>query len=73
VIGAALGHHGAARAHEETRKTSAIASAQVVQGVNLSLPFSAWGVGRPGDDGEVVASIRAAVEKLVVELGWRPE
>jgi NAD(P)H-dependent FMN reductase len=69
VIGSALGHYGGARGHEETRKSSGVAGAQVVVGVNLSLPFSAWGAGHPSDNAEVVASIRAAVEKLVAEVG----
>ena len=68
VIGAALGHYGAARAHQETRKSSGVAGARVVESVNLSLPFSAWGSGPPGDNAEVVASIREAVEKLVAEV-----
>jgi NAD(P)H-dependent FMN reductase len=68
VIGAALGHYGGARGHEETRKVSGIAGAQVLEGVNLSLPFSAWGAGHPRDNAEVVAGIRAAVEKLVAEV-----
>jgi NAD(P)H-dependent FMN reductase len=68
VIGAALGHYGGARAHEETRKTSVIAGARVVESVNLALPFSALGTGHLRDNAEVVAGVREAVEKLIAEI-----
>jgi NAD(P)H-dependent FMN reductase len=68
VIGAALGHYGGARAHDATRTSAGVAGARVVQGVDLSLPFTALGDGHPRGNAEVVAGVRAAVEKLVADI-----
>lgn len=69
VIGAALGRHGGAWAHDETRKSFRIAGARVVEEITLSLPIKTLAGGHPRESAEVAAAVREAVGKLAAEVG----
>lgn len=68
VIGAALGRYGGAWAHDETRKSFGIAGPRVLETIELSLPISSLDGSHPRDNGEVVAAVRDAVERLAAEV-----
>lgn len=69
VIGAALGRHGGSWAHDETRKSSGIAGARVVEAVKLSLSLKTLDGQHPAENAELVDNVRESVEKLVAEVG----
>lgn len=69
VIGAALGQYGGAWAHDETRKSSGIAGARVVESIKLSVPISSLDGAHPREKAELVSAVREIVEKLVAEVG----
>jgi NAD(P)H-dependent FMN reductase len=68
VIGAALGRYGGAWAHAETRKSFGIAGPRVLESIELSLPIPSLDDSHPRDNGEVVAAVRDAVERLAAEV-----
>mgnify|MGYP003404330962 FL=1 len=69
VIGAAQGRYGGTWAHDEARKSFAIAGPRVVDSIRFSLPLADLDGRDPGDDDEVVASLRKAVAELAGEVG----
>lgn len=69
VIGGAMGRYGGVWAHDETRKSFAIAGARVVESIKLSVPFATLEGTAPADHAELSANVREAVGKLVAEVG----
>ena len=69
VIGAALGQYGGVWAHDETRKSLAIAGPRIVEDLNLSIPTKALDGKHPREHDETVAQLRDIVGKLVAEIG----
>ena len=69
VIGAALGRHGGAWAHDETRKSFGIAGPRVIESITLSLPVATLDGKHPRDSAEVVGSLRDIVAQLVAQVG----
>ncbi len=69
VIGGAFGRYGGVWAHDETRKSFAIAGPRVVEAIKLSVPFSSLNGQAPREHAELVANVRDAVGKLVAEVG----
>ena len=67
VIGGALGKHGGAWAHDETRKSLGIAGPRVVDSITLSLPFGTLDGKHPRENAEVAAAVREVVGKLAAE------
>jgi NAD(P)H-dependent FMN reductase len=68
VIGAALGRHGGAWAHAETRKSFGIAGPRVIESITLSLPVATLDGKHPRDSAEVVGSLRDIVAQLVAQV-----
>jgi NAD(P)H-dependent FMN reductase len=68
VIGAALGRHGGAWAHDETRKSFGIAGPRVIESITLSLPISSLDGRHPRESSEVTESLRDALAQLVAEV-----
>jgi NAD(P)H-dependent FMN reductase len=68
VVGGAFGQYGGVWAHDETRKSFAIAGARVVEAIKLSVPFHTLG-GAPADNAELTANVRDIVGKLAAEVG----
>jgi len=64
VIGAALGSYGGTWAHEETRKSFAIAGSRVFESTKLSVPLKSLNGMHPREHGELVEKIRDAVTQL---------
>ena len=69
VIGAAGGRYGGVWAHDETRKSFGFASAQVVDGITLSLPLSSLNGKQPRENAELVANLDDVLRKLAAEVG----
>ena len=69
VIGTALGQSGGVWAHDETRKSFAIAGPRLVEDLKLSIPTKVLEDKHPRENDEVAASVREVVGKLVAEIG----
>ncbi|MBO0677405.1 NAD(P)H-dependent oxidoreductase [Mycolicibacterium sp. S2-37] len=69
VVGAALGQYGGAWAHDETRKSFAIAGPRVVEDLKLSIPSKTLDGKHPRESAEVSATLRDIVGKLAAEVG----
>jgi len=69
VIGGSFGRYGGVWAHDETRKSFAIAGPRVVEAIKLSVPFLSLDGQAPREHAELVANVRDAVGKLVAEVG----
>ncbi|WP_304117930.1 NADPH-dependent FMN reductase [Mycolicibacterium bacteremicum] len=69
VIGTALGQYGGVWAHDETRKSFAIAGPRLVEDLKLSIPSKVLEDKHPRENYEVAASVREVVGKLVAEIG----
>ena len=69
VIGTALGQYGGVWAHDETRKSFAIAGPRLVEDLKLSIPSKVLEDKHPRESDEVAASVREVVGKLVAEIG----
>ncbi|UUO00796.1 NAD(P)H-dependent oxidoreductase [Mycolicibacterium novocastrense] len=69
VVGAALGRYGGQWAHDETRKSFAIAGPRVVEDLKLSVPSKAFDGRHPRENAEVAANLRDVIGKLVAEIG----
>lgn len=68
VIGSALGQYGGVWAHDETRKSFAIAGPRVVEELKLSVPSKAFDGKHPRENAEVAAAVRDVVGKLAAEV-----
>jgi NAD(P)H-dependent FMN reductase len=68
VIGGSLGRYGGVWAHDETRKSFAIAGPRVVEAIKLSVPFRTLDGKHPREHAELVANVRDAVGKLAAEV-----
>ena len=69
VIGGSMGQYGGVWAHDETRKSFAIAGPSVVESIKLSVPFQSLNGQHPREHAELVENVRDAVGKLVAEVG----
>jgi NAD(P)H-dependent FMN reductase len=69
VVGASLGQYGGVWAHDETRKSFGVAGPRVVESIKLSIPGAQLDGKHPGENAELVDSLRDAVGKLVAEVG----
>jgi NAD(P)H-dependent FMN reductase len=68
VIGGSFGQYGGVWAHDETRKSFAIAGARVVEAVKLSVPFKTLEGKAPAEHAELSANVRDVVGKLAAEV-----
>ncbi|MDF3338802.1 NAD(P)H-dependent oxidoreductase [Mycolicibacterium septicum] len=68
VVGAALGQYGGVWAHDETRKSFAIAGPRVVEDLKLSVPSKTLDDKHPRENAEVAEALRDIVGKLTVEV-----
>jgi NAD(P)H-dependent FMN reductase len=68
VIGGSFGRFGGVWAHDETRKSFAIAGPRVVEAIKLSVPFGSLNGQAPREHDEVASNVRDAVGKLVAEV-----
>jgi NAD(P)H-dependent FMN reductase len=68
VVGAALGQYGGVWAHDETRKSFAIAGPRVVEDLKLSVPSKTLDGKHPRENAEVAEALRDIVGKLTVEV-----
>ncbi|ETW25577.1 NAD(P)H-dependent oxidoreductase [Mycobacterium gastri] len=69
VIGGSVGRYGGVWAHDETRKSFAIAGARVIDAIKLSVPFQSLAGKTPADSSEMSANLRDIVGKLAAEVG----
>lgn len=69
VIGGSFGQYGGVWAHDETRKSFAIAGARVVDSIKLSVPFKTLEGRPPAEHAELSANVRDVVGKLAAEAG----
>jgi NAD(P)H-dependent FMN reductase len=69
VIGGSMGQYGGVWAHDETRKSFAIAGSRVVDSIKLSVPFKTLGGSAPKESAELSANVRDVVGKLAAEVG----
>src|ERR1700751_1691432 len=69
VIGGSMGQFGGVWAHDETRKSFGIAGAEVVESINLSVPFRTLVGKAPAEDAELTGNVRDVVGKLATEVG----
>lgn len=69
VIGTALGQYGGVWAHDETRKSLAIAGPRAVEDLKLSIPSATLDDKHPREHAEVAGQVREVVGKLVAEVG----
>ncbi|KZS85422.1 NAD(P)H-dependent oxidoreductase [Mycobacterium persicum] len=69
VIGGSVGRYGGVWAHDETRKSFAIAGARVIDAIKLSVPFQSLAGQAPADSSEMSANLRDIVGKLAAEVG----
>ncbi len=67
VIGASLGSYGGTRAHDETRKSFAIAGPQVLESIKLSVPLKTLNGVHPREHAQLADKVRAVVAKLAAE------
>jgi NAD(P)H-dependent FMN reductase len=68
VVGAALGQYGGIWAHDETRKSFAIAGPRVVEDLKLSVRTTTFDGKHPRENAEVAANLRDIVGKLAAEV-----
>jgi NAD(P)H-dependent FMN reductase len=68
VIGTAAGRYGGTWAHDETRKSFAIAGPRVIESVKLTLPIAELAGRHPRGNPDVVDAVRQAVERLAAEV-----
>jgi NAD(P)H-dependent FMN reductase len=68
VIGGSLGRYGGVWAHDETRKSFAIAGPRVVEAIKLSVPFRTLDGKHPREHADLVSNVRDAVGKLAAEV-----
>lgn len=68
VVGASQGRYGGKWAHDETRKSVAIAGSTVVEGLDLSVPFDSLNGRPPREHGAVVTRLRFITDRLVSEI-----
>jgi NAD(P)H-dependent FMN reductase len=69
VVGAALGRYGGVWAHDETRKSFAIAGPRVVEDLKLSVRTTTFDDKHPRENAEVAENLRDIVGKLAAEVG----
>ena len=67
VIGASLGSYGGTWAHDETRKSFAIAGPRVVDSIKLSVPLKTLNGVHPREHAELADKVRAVVADLATE------
>ena len=67
VIGASLGSYGGTWAHDETRKSFAIAGPRVVDSIKLSVPLKTLNGVHPREHAELADKVRAVVAELAAE------
>ena len=67
VIGASLGSYGGTWAHDETRKSFAIAGPRVVDSIKLSVPLKTLNGVHPREHAELADKVRAVVAELSAE------
>lgn len=67
VIGASLGSYGGTWAHDETRKSFAIAGPRVVDSIKLSVPLKTLNGVHPREHAELADKVRTAVAELAAE------
>lgn len=68
VIGGSLGRYGGVWAHDETRKSFAIAGPRVVEAIKLSVPLQSLDGKHPRENAELHANVRDVVGKLAAEV-----
>jgi len=68
VVGASHGQYGGVWAHDETRKSFAIAGPRVVEDLKLSVPTPAFDGKHPRENAEVAENLRTIVGKLAAEV-----
>lgn len=68
VIGGAMGRYGGVWAHDETRKSFAIAGTRVIDTIKLSVPLQSLGATPLTDNAELSANVRDVVGKLAAEV-----
>ena len=64
VIGAALGRYGGVWAHDETRKSFALAGPRVIDEIALAVPIGSLEGRHPRDHAELVRQVRDVVVRL---------
>lgn len=69
VIGAAHGRYGGVWAHDETRKSFAIAGPRVIEEIKLSVPTASLDGKHPAEHAKLVAEVCEVVDKLAAEAG----
>jgi NAD(P)H-dependent FMN reductase len=69
VIGASAGQYGGVWAHDDTRKSFGAASADVVDALALSVPFSSLDGKHPRENADLVANVDDVLRKLAAEVG----
>lgn len=69
VIGASAGRYGGVWAHDEIRKSAAIAGTRVIESVKLSLPIPLLEGKSPREHAGLAADVRDVVGKLAAEVG----
>jgi NAD(P)H-dependent FMN reductase len=67
VIGASLGSYGGTWAHDEARRSFAIAGPRVVESIKLSVPLKSLNGTHPREHAELAQKLRAAVTQLAAE------
>ena len=67
VIGASLGSYGGTWAHDETRKSFAIAGPRVVDSIKLSVPLKTLNGMHPREHAELADKVREVVTDLAAE------
>ncbi|AGZ52865.1 NAD(P)H-dependent oxidoreductase [Mycobacterium kansasii] len=68
VIGGSMGRYGGVWAHDETRKSFAIAGTRVIDTIKLSVPFRSLDGNAPADSSAISANLRDIVGKLAAEV-----
>lgn len=68
VIGGSMGRYGGVWAHDETRKSFAIAGPRVVEAIKLSVPLQSLDGKHPRESAELHANVRDVVGKLAAEV-----
>ena len=67
VIGASVGRYGRVWAHNDARKSLAIAGPRVIGSIAMSVPTKSLRGKHPGEDPELVAKVREVVSDLAAE------
>lgn len=67
VIGASLGSYGGTWAHDETRKSFAIAGPRVIESIKLSIPLKTLNGVHPREHADLADTVRAAITELAAE------